>query len=235
MNFYELTNYDNDDLNDNPNHDYNNNTTTFINLIKKYEFDIKENNNFINAELILTDYNKINFFLVDYKKKYNEIKIQKDVFLNYQNNLLNTHLNIADICLKYNKDTFIPTVSNTTEAIINYDNLIKDVYTVWLENYYNPQIAKLEYNINISEKKLANFRKLFINIINNLVEKKDNIENKKMCSICFDNEINMCAIPCGHTCCDKCVFLSRTNSNNNQKCLNCRNPIQSYIKLFFSI
>jgi hypothetical protein len=61
MNFYELTNYDNennDELNDNPNDDYNNNTTTFINLIKKYEFDIKENNNFINAELILTDYNK---------------------------------------------------------------------------------------------------------------------------------------------------------------------------------
>jgi len=224
MNYFELDNYNNEENNE-----------TFNNLINKYEFEIKENSNFLNAQIILNDYNKLNFFLIDNKNKLNDINKKKEIFFNYQYELLNKHLNIADICLKHTNENFVINVSTSSDVMANYNEIIKNNYNNWIDNYYNPNVVKLENDIKIIEIKLEKFQKLFINIINNLIKNKDDIKNKKMCSICFDNEINMCAVPCGHTCCNKCVVLSRTNVNINNRCLSCRNPIENYIKLYFSI
>lgn len=225
MNYFELENYNDEE----------NSEETFTNLVNKYEFDLKENNNFINAQLILTDYNKLNFFLIDNKNKLNDIRNKKEIFYNYQCDLLNKHLTIADICLKNIDENFIINLSNSTDIMTNYNELMKNNYNDWVNNFYNQTVYKLEKDIKTIENKLEKFQQLFIHIINNLIKNKEDIKNKKICSICYENEINMCAVPCGHTCCSKCVILSRTNTNNNNKCLNCRNQIENYIKLYFSI
>jgi hypothetical protein len=47
------------------------------------------------------------------------------------------------------------------------------------------------------------------------------------CSICFDNKINTCCIPCGHIYCDKCII--RTT-----RCFICRTQIQRKITIYFN-
>ena len=147
----------------------------------------------------------------------------------YQNNIYNGHLNILDII--ENKDSG----ENLNEIIINYNNLTKDIYNDWYKNKFEPTKDNLETNISKIENSLVKIRRTFINIINNLIIKSDDVLNKKMCPICFENEIDMCSIPCGHTCCNKCIISSRSNYNNNKRCLSCRNEINDNIKIYFLI
>jgi hypothetical protein len=169
----------------------------------------------------------MNDLLNKYKNKKIKLISQKEFFYNYQYNLLNNHLEVINISNEYS-------ISNSTEIFTNYDVLIKDLYNNWLENYYKQKIIEIDENIENIEIKIANFRKLFIYIFNDLFNKSDNIV-KKICPICFENEVDMTAIPCGHTCCNKCIISSRTNIYNNERCLLCRNNIDKYIKIFFMI
>lgn len=50
------------------------------------------------------------------------------------------------------------------------------------------------------------------------------------CTICFENEINHCFVPCGHTFCEKCIKKSST-----KKCMSCRTEIQKTIKIFLGV
>ena len=67
------------------------------------------------------------------------------------------------------------------------------------------------------------------NIINALklqLEDKNKIINEtNKCSICIDNTISYCCIPCGHTYCYDCI-----NKTNN--CYICRGNIHNKIKLY---
>ena len=74
------------------------------------------------------------------------------------------------------------------------------------------------------------YNNLFIKTTNEIINNEK--LNKKICPICFENETDMCAIPCGHTCCSACVIQSN-NYNILKKCLSCRNEIKQYIKIYF--
>jgi hypothetical protein len=194
-------------------------------FLDKYK-DIDEKN---IALTIMDDYNKLTNNLEKLKKEYNDLHKQREYFYNYQNNIYNSHLNILDIIkTNDNKD-------NLNELLINYNSLTKDIYNDWYISTFEPQKKKMEMDIEINENTLIKFRRMFINIINKLINNNDDVINKKMCPICFDNEIDMCSVPCGHTCCNKCVISSRGNYNNYKKCLNCRNDITEYIKIYFLI
>jgi hypothetical protein len=65
---------------------------------------------------------------------------------------------------------------------------------------------------------------LFITIYD--IEYNENYyNNDNNCPICYENKINSCCIPCGHTYCDKCI----KNTNN---CYICRRYISRNIKIF---
>jgi hypothetical protein len=59
-----------------------------------------------------------------------------------------------------------------------------------------------------------------------LIQEKNN-SNKMECSICMNNDINKCCVPCGHSFCDKCIEHSET-------CFICQQSIFMKQKLFFS-
>ena len=195
------------------------------NIIDKY----KEINEELLCVKIMEDYNKLKNDLEKSKKELEDLYKKKEYFYNYQNNIYNGHLNILDIIENKNSG------ENLNEIIINYNNLTKDIYNDWYKNKFEPTKDNLETNINKIENSLVKIRRTFINIINNLINKNDDVLNKKMCPICFENEIDMCSIPCGHTCCNKCIISSRSNYNNNKRCLSCRNEINDNIKIYFLI
>jgi hypothetical protein len=200
-----------------------------INEIKEIK-EIKEIDE-LDPDNIINTYNNLESLLNKYKKDFIKLEEQKDKFYNYKNNLTINHINIIEI---YNNENENDKIKNISETFIKYDNNIKDLYYEWLNSYYNPIIKKLDKDIIDLEIKINNFRNLFILTINKFIKNPENL-NKKICSICFDNEIDMCAYPCGHTCCNNCIYSSRININNKNRCLSCRNEIDTYIKIYFLI
>jgi hypothetical protein len=112
-----------------------------------------------------------------------------------------------------------------------YQKIIKDNYNKWIDEHYNIKIKILQENIENIEIKLKDFTNLFIYIINHIIKDKEISNN--MCPICFENQIDICLNPCGHTACNKCI-LTLTN-NKKDKCFTCRSPVNEYIKIYFSL
>jgi len=176
-----------------------------------------------SAKMILDDYETLKLNLIEFKKKFADLNKQKETYDNYLNNLINNHMNIVSIV---NND------DNLNNSFKEYQKDIKEKYEKWIFNHFIVQNKLLEDNIKIVEDKIADFNNLFINIINNIM--KDKEISKNMCPICFENPIDICLNPCGHTSCHKCS-VNINNYYNNGNCSICRKPVKEYIKIYFSL
>ena len=92
------------------------------------------------------------------------------------------------------------------------------------------KIAILEGEIDNISNKLNALRALIVTGVNQIVKPED--KEKKMCPVCFDNEVNTALVPCGHTYCKGC---SEADKSRYAKCPQCRTQINARIKIFFSI
>jgi hypothetical protein len=189
------------------------------NILSKIN-NIEINNN--SAISFLNEYEILKKSLLEYKNNLKELIKQKEISDNYLGNLLNNHMNIINII---NCDNILNNSFN------EYQKIIKDNYNKWIDEHYNIKIKILQENIENIEIKLKDFTNLFIYIINHIIQDKEISNN--MCPICFENQIDICLNPCGHTACNKCI-LSITN-NKKDKCFTCRSPVNEYIKIFFSL
>jgi hypothetical protein len=184
-------------------------------LLSLLSFSLKNKKDDINSlKLQLEDKNKIidnqtkyiNELKIQYKaniKDINDLKIQlqsKNGFI-YEQELLEIRQNIID-ALKLQLEDKNKIIDNQTKYINNY---------------------KIQYRANIKD---INALKLQLEdknkIINDLTIKND--ETNK-CSICLDNTISHCCVPCGHTYCSDCI-----NESNN--CYICRGIIHNKIKIY---
>ena len=187
--------------------------------------------NEINANNLIKDYRKLNDTLNIKIIKLKELEKYKEETFNYKCNI---YLNHQNAMIKLHRETAENNEAvELNEYIIKYIELIKNYYDNWINEYYNPLKIKLQDEINDKELKLLAYRNLFIKTTNEIINTEK--INKNICPICFENEINMCAIPCGHTCCNECVMQSYNFNNNLKKCMGCRNNIKEYIKIFFSL
>jgi hypothetical protein len=197
-----------------------------------------DNTSNLNPMVIINTYNNLKEQLNKHKDSFERLEEQRIKFQVYQNKLIINHAEIVNICSvneSYEESKEDLEIRKATEEFIDYEAKMKEIYNNWLKNYYNPTILKLNNNIDELELRICNFRKLFIMTVNEITNTTD-ILNKKLCPICFTNEVDMCAYPCGHTCCNNCVLSHRTtNYTNSKKCISCRNSIDTYIKIFFLI
>ena len=88
--------------------------------------------------------------------------------------------------------------------------------------------SALEKELDIVSTKLNSIRKLILTGIEELVKPDD--MTKKMCPVCFEREVCMVMVPCGHTYCDAC-----SKYDYRAKCPQCRQTINSRVKMFFSM
>ncbi len=182
-----------------------------------------------DAESILNDFKVLNNSLDEYKNKIEKLEENKIYFDNYISNCLNLHMNIMNIINNYDIQS---NKIEMNEIFNDYNIKIKNEYNLWINNYYSIKLIEYENIINMIEKKIADFRKLFIYIINKISKPIE--EAIKLCPICFENEVDICLSPCGHTLCNKCVISHRSRYNND-KCYSCRTIINEYIRLYFSL
>lgn len=226
----------------NNNNDNNNDIYIDYILDETSKIDVNNDNNLINSAKLLNDYKKIKKILENNKILLDNLNKRNDILAIYSSNIYISHI---DIMLNFNNDTFNNDTNemnndtnemnnNTNEMnnnIIKYNELFIEYYNNWVLTYYNLMKKKLIDNIDKYEKKLFGYRQLFINTTNEIINSDK--QNKNLCPICFENEINMCAIPCGHTCCSTCIF--KNLKYDNGKCLNCRNNLTEYIRLYIQI
>jgi len=88
----------------------------------------------------------------------------------------------------------------------------------------------LESEIRLITNKLNALRKIIVVGVKEMVSPDE--VNKKLCPVCFDREVDMAMVPCGHTFCKGC---SDVDINMHANCPQCRTPVRSRIKIFFSV
>ena len=187
----------------------------------------------IDADKLLNDYNKINASLKLNINSINQLELEKNEIFNYKSNIFSKH---QDIMIKLHKKEFeeMKEINDINDGIIKYIELIKIYTDKWNNDYYIKRKKYLDNIIIKQENQLASYRKLFINTTTEIIKAEK--LNKNICPICFENEINMCAIPCGHTCCNDCIIQSIKYHNTRvSKCLSCRNQINEYIKFYIQL
>ena len=207
-------------------------TSTFV----KYRADgtpTSQTKNFtpFKYQKLLRDYKTLIKILNENKMKSINLDKKKEDINNYKSNIYVKHQNaMLQLCRETpeNIDT-----NEMTDHIIKYIDLFKKYADRWINEYYIINKNNLTENIEKQEIKLLAYRNLFINTTKEIIPLEK--ISKNICPICFDNEINMCAVPCGHTCCNECVMQSLKYNSKLTKCLNCRNTLKEYIKLFIQL
>jgi DNA repair ATPase RecN len=132
--------------------------------------------------------------------------------------------NIKSIC--YSQEEGLDKVIKNQSAFLDPVNSLVQEKTHLLD-LRRDELEKERDNLS---RKLNALRKVITTGIHDLVKPED--VQKKMCPVCFDKEVNMVYIPCGHTYCSGCAELDRTR---NAKCPQCRSPINARIKIFFTV
>lgn len=171
-------------------------------LFKKLKSDFKEAGNFLE---LYTDQQK--------EVKDSIIKIESG----FQT--------LKKMCEIHNQDA--------VEGLIGrYTELEKEIGPI--KNKINEELAKKVATKNAELEKITNklnsLRKVIVVGLDEIVKPED--AQKKMCPICFENEVNTVLVPCGHTYCKGC---SENDRSRNAKCPQCRSLINARIKLFFTV
>jgi len=203
-------------------------------LINKYELKEETSDKYLNVKEILTTYNELKEISKKQMKELDNLHKENDKLIEYKNKIINNHTNHINILFRSLNENNGNNIDEVTQLIDKYDKALTCLYNSWNDTYYNKRLAKLENEMRESNEYLHMYQEFFRKIIKEFSENGDN-QNKNMCSICFEKEVDMCSIPCGHTCCSNCVIMNNINPSNRDKCLNCRNNIYQYIKIYFSL
>jgi hypothetical protein len=208
---------------------------------------------------LMKDYQKCLLNLDIYRKKHEDLLANNIYIQNYLSTSQNNHFNVLNIINTNTNDTNDTNYTNDTNNtnntndsndsnVINdkkiseneiisiyfdYNEKLKNNYNIWVNKYYNPQLQSIEQNIETLEHKISDYKNMFLFVINKFLKNNELNFDKKLCPICFVNEIDTCMNPCGHTICNNCVISGRHISNN--KCHICRKVIKEYTKIYFSI
>jgi hypothetical protein len=127
--------------------------------------------------------------------------------------IITVPINLIINCINANK--IIKQYKSLLTVIDTQDKIIEDktkIISEFEKPFYSRRMIINRNNI-ISDLKIK------------LEEKNKIINEINKCSICIDNTISHCCVPCGHTYCYDCI-----NESNN--CYICRGNIRNKIKLY---
>lgn len=131
------------------------------------------------------------------------------------------------------RKVYMSTIVDKVDTLNSVEQVLKDYFKETnpiVSDLIRNKIAILEGEIDNISNKLNALRALIVTGVNQIVKPED--KEKKMCPVCFDNEVNTALVPCGHTYCKGC---SEADRSRYAKCPQCRAQINARIKIFFSI
>jgi hypothetical protein len=109
---------------------------------------------------------------------------------------------------------------------------------------WDKEIDELQAQLGHIDLRLSVLREAICTGLSDIKAKSQ--EKTNLCAICFENEVTLVAVPCGHTICNGCAKnlnllapVSMVDSwrerNQAKKCPTCRTDIKEMIKFFFSV
>ena len=128
---------------------------------------------------------------------------------------------------------YMSTNLDKVDSLNSVEDTLKDYFKETnpiVSDTIRKKIASLEGETDNISNKLNALRALIVTGVNEIVKPED--KEKKMCPVCFDNEVNIALVPCGHTYCKGC---SEADRSRYAKCPQCRTQINARIKIFFSL
>jgi len=131
------------------------------------------------------------------------------------------------------RKVYMSTSVEKVDSLNSVEQTVKDYFketNPLVSDLLRTKIAVLEGEIDNISNKLNALRALIVTGVDQIVKPED--KEKKMCPVCFDNEVNTALVPCGHTYCKGC---SEADRSRYAKCPQCRTQINARIKIFFSI
>jgi hypothetical protein len=131
--------------------------------------------------------------------------------------------NIKDNC--YDQDGSEEIISTQVPFLDSVNKVVKQK-----SHALSIKREELEKERDDIDRKLNALRKLITTSIHDLVKPED--VHKKICPVCFDKEVSMVYIPCGHTYCKQCSDL---DNSRHAKCPQCRSHINARVKIFFTV
>jgi len=127
-------------------------------------------------------------------------------------------------------------ISNHVDSVNSLDEL-QDKMTKYFKEtnervagILTRKIMELEGDLEDMSRKLNALRSLIVTGVNEIVKTED--VQKKMCPVCFDNEVCVALVPCGHTYCKGCSEIDRSRY---AKCPQCRASVNARVKIYFSM
>lgn len=93
-------------------------------------------------------------------------------------------------------------------------------------NYIQKELKDLHTKKDKVEENMAAMRQCVLLGVQMMVPEEK--AQKHLCPVCFDQEVNMVLIPCGHTACSSCT------KQIGDTCMSCRRRVNSKHTLFFS-
>lgn len=151
---------------------------------------------------------------------------EQDIYKCVQN-LEKTFATVKALCSKYSRKSFL-TFDALSEPLrkefLEIETLVKQDIEI--------KRIKVDTDLENTCRKQNALRKLVQAAIGDMVKPED--ITKKMCPICFDREVMIAMIPCGHTFCQGCSN-SAVQSEYRSKCPQCRQQINGKVKIFFSV
>lgn len=188
---------------------------------KKYIENIIADNELLKKELLYS--NKLIISLLKRNDEYDDVKTI---------NILRRELLISDT----RNAGLLKRINELREELKKKDDIIlikeelkqlKIDYSILNRTFENSKIESSNANIIL---KHANERNYILQERYKLLKielEESKITNDNICTICYENIINVSCVPCGHTYCEKCI---RIPENNN--CYICRQNFYKIIRIY---
>jgi len=192
-------------------------TSDLINEIS--EEDVLCNKNLQTAYLFKTLNDKYSQLTKDIQSLVDEEKSLDESLNKFQS----SHAILLDLCKSYNSESLDGIHKKYMDLAEEYRNA-----NIKIRREIVNKRTSLEATLDDVSTKLNSIRKLVLTGVQELVKPED--VNKKMCPVCFEREVCMVMVPCGHTYCDAC-----SKYDYRAKCPQCRQTINSRVKMYFSM
>jgi hypothetical protein len=137
---------------------------------------------------------------------------------NTYNSLGSTHILSLEEMLKYEEKK---------KDLQDYQNeLRKKIVTAMKE-----ELLRTNKQLEVAQTNLVSYRDFVVTGVKEMVGPDVKINT---CTICLENEVTNCLVPCGHTFCEGCIKKSDTGGTSRIKCMTCRTSTDKVVKLYFN-
>jgi len=114
------------------------------------------------------------------------------------------------------------------ELVQEYGTLRREMVDAW-KAAAGARVAAANLAADAAAAELAAVRSVIVAGAKEVVRASDAATGKKLCPLCFDDEVTVACVPCGHTLCAACA------SKISGRCSTCRTFVRETVRLYFSV